>query len=134
MTNGPGAKARDNREEAEEVLYGLLVRRRYFVRRHEVVGESIAETPLKASLYIRPCERFPEGLIVEPRYQAVKGSIDHKLAYLWCNVHFGCYPYPIAVVLMGGGQAEGISNWLRGQVDGKHLIGVFTQEEFKQWV
>jgi hypothetical protein len=58
--------------------------------------------------------------------------VDEKLPYLVSNIREG-YHVPAVIVADGGGHRPEALRWLRGQVDGTHLVGVFSLVEFLTW-
>ena len=86
---------------------------------------------VKFDFLIRPCVRFPNGLIIEAKWQDVTGSAEEKLPYLVMNIRT-CYPYPTMIVLDGSGWSAGSLIWLNEQIDDK-LIAVKSSGEFISW-
>jgi hypothetical protein len=96
------------------------------------VGVSIYGTPLAADFIIYGAAPFPHGLAIESKWQHAQGSVDEKLPYLVLNIREG-YRVPAVIVADGGGHRPEALRWLRDQVDGAHLVGVFSLVEFLTW-
>lgn len=93
---------------------------------------SIFNKRIRVDVKIDPCTLFPDGLIIEAKWQDVGGSAEEKLPYLVLNAKHR-YPYPTIVIIDGKGWSEGAIEWLRAQVD-DHLIAVYSTREFISWV
>ena len=117
---------------AEATIYCILKERGFTVQRQVVIGMSIYKTELRADFYIAPCSRLPAGLIIESKWQESAGSVDEKYSYLVENIR-ARYPAPCIIILDGGGYRPGAAEWVRSQVDGVKLIGVYTFSEFLTW-
>lgn len=96
------------------------------------VGTSIYGTPLFADFVVYGVSAFPHGLAIESKWQHSQGSVDEKLPYLVQNIREG-YDVPAVIVADGGGHRPEALRWLRGQVDGAQLRGVFSLVEFLTW-
>jgi hypothetical protein len=81
---------------------------------------------------VHGADTFPQGLAIESKWQHAQGSVDEKLPYLVSNIREG-YHVPAVIVADGGGHRPEALRWLRGQVDGTHLVGVFSLVEFLTW-
>lgn len=127
-----GAQAVASGRAAEDLIYCLLKERGYSIRRQEAVGTNIYGGQTRADFYIEGTPVFPNGLIIESKWQESMGSVDEKYPYLVENIK-SCYPAPTIVVIGGAGIREGAEQWLRDQVDGDQLYAVFSMEEFLTW-
>lgn len=127
-----GQQANKTGQSAEDTIYCILVRRGLQVETQKDIAVSIYGTGIKTDIYIAPCDLFPYGLAIESKWQGSSGSVDEKFPYLVENIRTR-FPCPCIVILDGGGYREGAAEWLRCQVDGQHLVGVFTFAEFLSW-
>ena len=127
-----GAKANRNGKQAEDTIYCILKERGYLVRRQIKACLSVYEKPIYCDIWVDGIPEFPDGLIIESKWQSVGGSVDEKYVYLATNI-MERYPVPAIVVLAGNGASRGAKQWLKNQVDGKQLVAVFSFEEFMQW-
>ncbi len=98
-----------------------------------VIGESIYNTKLRADFMIYHPQKYPNKLIIECKWQQVRGSVDEKYPYNVLNVRER-YPCPTIILLDGAGFKLGAGEWLRAQVDGVKLLHVFSMMEFQTWV
>lgn len=116
---------------AEDSLAAILRVMGIVFERQVVLGRTIFEKRLRVDFVLLNLREFPNGLIIESKWQDVGGSIEEKFPYLVENIR-GCYPLPAIVVVHGGGCSEGAMRWFRQRCDGK-LIAVMTLEEFMSW-
>lgn len=126
-----GKWANSNGRAAEDTINDVLIRHRLIALRQYHVGKSIYGTPLYADFYVATAPGFPDGLIIESKWQETQGSADEKLPYLVTNIH-QCYPCPTIIVLDGGGFRPGAERWLCSQVGGR-LYAVMNFREFLTW-
>lgn len=98
-----------------------------------IVGDTIYKTVRKCDFLVINREEFPDGLIIECKWQQSKGSVDEKYPFLLYNiVHTGV---PTVVLLDGGGYKPAALEWLKGMVNRNGaLIGVWTMAEFQKEV
>lgn len=103
---------------------------RYFVRQFPI-GSSIYKSRLYGDFFLQGVPSFPQGIVIELKWQQSQGSVDEKFPYLVLNIQQR-YFYPVVVIADGGGQRPGALQWLRNQV-GNNLVGVYTLAEFLDW-
>lgn len=127
-----GTRANYTGREAVDIICGMLDRKGYRYKREQLIGKSIYGHPLKVDIFTRDMPGFPEGLIVESKWQASSGSVDEKFPYLVENIRH-CYPCQTVIVLSGGGYRNGAARWLRAQTGG-NLRAVMDLEEFIKWI
>lgn len=96
-------------------------------------GTSIYETKRKCDIFILNQERFPDGLIIECKWQQSSGSVDEKYPFALFNIiKIGV---PTIILLDGGGYKPAAMKWLKEQADPKRaLIGVYNMAEFQKLV
>lgn len=117
----------------EGVITGLLTRKGIpHVSQCSLSERSIFGRQLRVDVLIEPCDRIPNGLIIEAKWQDVTGSAEEKLPFLVENIKTH-YPYPAVIVIDGSGFTAGAMNWLLSQVDGEKLIAVMSIKEFISW-
>jgi hypothetical protein len=117
----------------EGVIYDLLLRKGIEYDVQVTVGErSIFGKRIRVDVLILPCARFPEGLIIEAKWQDVTGTAEEKLPYLWLNI-IEYYPYPTMIIIDGSGFSSGAIDWIKSKIDGKKLIAVKSVQEFMSW-
>lgn len=90
---------------------------------------SIFGKRIRVDFLIEPCVRVPNGLIIESKWQDVAGSAEEKFPYLVLNIKQR-YPYPAIIIADGNGASAGAIFWIRDQVDGEHLLAVYSIAEF----
>ena len=93
-------------------------------------GMSIYETQRKCDFLIINSDKFPDGLIVECKWQQTAGSVDEKYPFTVLNVlKIGV---PTVILLDGGGYKPMAMKWLKDQVGmNRSLIGVWNMKEFQ---
>jgi hypothetical protein len=96
------------------------------------IGTNIYGGAIEADLLVMGLARFPDGLVIESKWQDSKGTADEKFPYLVENIR-RCYPCPVIVVPDGSGARPGAIRWLRDQVDGTHLLAVLSIAELMTW-
>jgi len=96
-------------------------------------GMSIYETQRKCDFLIMNQDTFPEGLIIECKWQQSKGSVDEKYPFTLFNIFK--IGVPTIILLDGGGYKPAAMKWLKDQVDpNRALIGVYNMAEFQKKV
>lgn len=128
-----GKIANEAGSRAERAIACMLFERGLLYKRHKVIGTSIYGHNLRVDFFVENIPEYPEGLIIESKWQDATGSVDEKFPYLVENI-VKRYPCPAIVVVAGGGQKPGSVEWLRNQVDGEKLVGVYNLEEFLSWL
>jgi hypothetical protein len=96
-------------------------------------GTSIYESPRKCDFLVMNNEKFPEGLIIECKWQQSAGSVDEKYPFTVFNIlKIGV---PTIIILDGNGYKKTAMKWLKDQADPKRaLIGVYNMAEFQKLV
>ena len=130
MTDGSFANKTGN--VAERIIRCILSDNGYDIKRQQPIGLSIYQHRLKCDFFISNVTGYPNGLIIESKWQDVGGSADEKFPYLVKNIKEK-FPCPAIVVVGGNGCKQGAFDWLKDQVDDK-LIAVLTVEEFTTYV
>lgn len=117
----------------ETVISGLMVHKSIKFDTHmRLPVKSIFGKQVQVDVLIQPCDRFPDGLIIEAKWQDVPGSAEEKLPYLVTNIK-NRYPCPTIIVIDGHGFTDGARDWLRDEVDNDKLLAVFSIKEFISW-
>lgn len=117
---------------AEDSVAGVLQAVGIIFDRQVLIGESIYEgQELYADFICRNLAEFPNGLILESKWQGRQGTIDEKFPYLVLNIQTR-YPFPAIVIVHGGGCRPGALCWIRERCDHR-LIAVLRFEEFMKW-
>lgn len=96
-------------------------------------GTSIYESPRKCDFLVMNNDKFPEGLIIECKWQQSAGSVDEKYPFTVFNIlKIGV---PTIIILDGNGYKKTAMKWLKDQADPKRaLIGVYNMAEFQKLV
>ncbi|WP_461368398.1 PD-(D/E)XK nuclease superfamily protein [Candidatus Darwinibacter acetoxidans] len=131
MTNGTTANQTGQR--AERVIACMLHERGYSFERQVYLGKSIYGHKLYCDFLVSNIPEFPNGLIIESKWQGSAGSADEKFPYLIENVR-QVFPCPTVIVIAGGGHRPGAVTWLKAQVDGKKVVAALNLEEFLCWM
>lgn len=132
MLHTSGRKANDNGQAAEAIIDGLLRRKGYTPERQQRIGKSIFDKELQVDFYLASVPPFPNGLIIESKWQQVGGSAEEKLCYLVANIDY-VYPCSTIVIADGNGFTAGALRWLRAQAGQGRLFAVFSIAEFLTW-
>lgn len=133
MVDLQGQRAVYNGQTAEDIIASILQSKGYNFSRQETICKSIYGHKLRGDFLISNFKGFPQGLIIESKWQQVSGSNDEKFPYLVRNI-MQQYPCPAIIIVDGNGHKPGAIKWLAKQVDKKQLLGVFTISEFLRWV
>lgn len=128
-----GQQAVRSGRAAEALIYCILTQRGYQVDRQAFVGNSIKGGEIRADFLVHGVAQFPDGLIIESKWQETAGTADEKLFGLALDIDKN-YPCPTIVIVAGGGAREPIVEWMRKQVNGGTLYAVFDIEEFLTWM
>lgn len=128
-----GQQAVKSGKAAEATIYCILKERGYQVTQQAYVGESIKGGEIKVDFLVNGIPKFPDGLIIESKWQETPGTADEKLFGLALDISQN-YPCPTIVIVAGGGHRKGIVDWLRRQVNGGTLYAVYDFEQFLTWV
>ena len=97
--------------------------------KHLNVGKTIYETDRKVDFFIVNREKFPDGLIIECKWQQNPGSVDEKYPFLLLNIIKTAVP--TVILLDGTGYKPAAKQWLKDQVN-HVLIGVWSMSEFQK--
>lgn len=127
-----GGKANNNGRIAEDMICAMLHRLGYAPKRQYPIGIGVYGTPILADTYIERAPGFPQGLIIESKWQSSQGSADEKYPYLVLNIK-ECYPCPVIILADGDGARPGAIRWLKSQIDGSSLYAVFSIKELVTW-
>ena len=127
-----GALANSSGRVAESMIEAMLSGLGYFPVRQHKIGLGIYGTPIQADIWLNWARGFPNGLIIESKWQGSSGSVDEKYPYLVENIR-RCYPCPVIILADGDGARPGAIQWLKQQIDGAHLFAVFTLKELVTW-
>jgi hypothetical protein len=127
-----GRQANRNGRAAEDVLSAILDRKACAYRRQYPIGLGIFETPLFVDFYLPTTKPFPNGLIIESKWQQVAGSAEEKLCYLVENIRT-VYPCTTIVMIDGSGFRPGAIHWLKAQAGQGRLFAAFDLREFLTW-
>lgn len=77
--------------------------------------------------------KFPDGLIIECKWQQSAGSVDEKFPFLYLNI-MKCRD-PTVVVIDGGGYKPSALPWLKSMANpASALMGVWSLQEFQTQV
>lgn len=127
-----GQKANKAGDEAELLIASTLLRHGCHIERQVNIGPGIYGTPIFVDFVVRGLSQYPDGLIVESKWQTVSGSVDEKYPYLVRNIE-DRYPLPTIIVLSGDGYKLGAEQWLKQQTGG-NLVAVKSLTEFIKWL
>jgi hypothetical protein len=96
-------------------------------------GYSIYETQRKCDFLTINQSKFPNGLIIECKWQQTSGSVDEKYPFTVHNIEKT--KIPSIIVIGGEGYKKEALEWLKKQSGkDKALIGVYTMSEFQSHV
>jgi hypothetical protein len=126
---------------AEHNVAALLdTARVVYQRQHRLCPSIYPGEVCVVDFLVRNAIDYPHGLAIEVKWQETNGSADEKFPYVVENIRQR-FPCPAVVIVCGrdtrgdgGGARQGAIDWLRRQVDGRTLVGVFSIEEFMRWL
>ncbi|MDR0942816.1 MAG: hypothetical protein LBM19_04405 [Holosporales bacterium] len=96
-------------------------------------GKTIYDTQRKCDFLVMNQERFPEGLVIECKWQESKGSVDEKYPFLMLNIMKT--GVPTVILIDGDGYKKQAFDWLKSQASPElALRGVYTMKEFQKLV
>lgn len=96
-------------------------------------GTSIYETKRKCDFLVLNQEKWPDGLIIECKWQQSSGSVDEKYPFTLFNIYK--IGVPTIILLDGNGYKKAAMEWLKKQADpNRALIGVYNMSEFQALV
>ena len=145
-----GGRANKTGSTLENTVEDLLVRNGYerttitdwppqlpavkrFYARQVKLGMSIYGSNRRMDFAIWGAKRFPNGLIIECKWQQGSGSVDEKFPFSVLNIEKSKQDYgvPSVIIIDGGGYKESALDWLKGQVNELGgLQDVFSLNEF----
>lgn len=97
------------------------------------VGTTVYESDRYCDFLVLNKELFPDGLVIESKWQQSAGSVDEKYPFLVVNIMKT--GVPTVVLIDGGGYKKTALAWLKNQVDDRRaLIGVWTMADFQKKV
>jgi len=101
--------------------------------KHVIVGKTIYDTKRICDFLIINNAKFPEGLIIECKWQQIGGSVDEKYPFLLYNIiKTGV---PTIVLLDGGGYKPAAMQWLKDQANPmRALMAVYNMSELQKEV
>ena len=95
------------------------------------VGTTIYQSPRKCDFFTFNKSLFPEGLIIECKWQQSVGSVDEKYPFLILNIIKT--NIPTVILLDGDGYKKLAKEWLKEQVKKeKTLVSVWNMSEFQK--
>lgn len=95
-----------------------------------IIGDSIYDTKVRCDFLILNREKFPDGLVIECKWQQSSESVDVKYPYNVYNIMK--VGVPTIILIDGKGARKKAVDWLRGQAHPtKALIGVYDMAEFQ---
>lgn len=98
-----------------------------------VVTPTVYESERKVDFLVLNNEKWPDGLIIECKWQQVNGSVDEKYPFLYFNIMKS--GVPTVILLDGGGCRAMAKKWLEDMVHPqKALIGVWDMAQFQRKV
>lgn len=95
------------------------------------IGKTIYGTNLKSDFVLFHPDKWPEGLVIEVKWQQRGGTVDEKFPYLVMNIWSS--EYQTILILDGGGYRDGAERWIRS-MQKQNLLHVFNMVEFLTWV
>lgn len=95
-----------------------------------IIGKSIYEGNVRCDFLVLNLEKFPDGLVIECKWQQARGSVDVKYPFNVANIiKIGV---PTIIIIDGKGYSKKAIEWLRGEANAaRALIGVYNMQEFQ---
>ncbi|MEC7163473.1 MAG: PD-(D/E)XK nuclease superfamily protein [Pseudomonadota bacterium] len=148
MSETGGGRANQSGRSLEKMVEGLLLGHGYGkvskreIQKHIIAGEpvfttqymigqTIYNTDLKIDFFVYHPSKFPDGLIIECKWQQAGGSVDGKYPYLVANLLKN--QKASVIVLDGDGYRPGAKRWLEDQALKNDKLRVFDLISFTQW-
>ncbi len=101
--------------------------------RQVICGNTVYETPRKVDFLVLNRDLFPEGLIIECKWQHSKGSVDEKYPFLLFNIIKTAVPS--IVLIDGGGYKPAALKFLQDEASKTSALqGVYRMAEFSDQV
>ena len=97
----------------------------FFVPQCTGLFESIYGIPMRVDFYVWHPDKFPQGLIIECKYQETNGSADEKFPYTVANLKKA--GIPTILLLIGDGAKRKAVDWCARQQS--TLLTVFVSVE-----
>lgn len=126
-------------DDFERSVFFTLQRSGAVVERGVCVGVNCYGLDWRNDFVIRNAVAYPTGLVVECKYQEANGTADEKYPYTVASIR--CLPCPALIVvggwnarLDGKGARPAAVEWMRREIDGKHLLGVLSNEQLRSWL
>ena len=99
--------------------------------KHILVGPTIYETPRYVDFLVLNKERFPDGLVIECKWQQAGGSVDEKYPFLMFNI--ARTAVPTIILLDGSGYKPAAKTWLESQAGkDRSLQHVWSMMDFQR--
>lgn len=95
------------------------------------IGHTIYGTDLICDFLLFHPQKWPEGLVIEAKWQQVGGTVDEKYPYFVMNIWSS--EFATVFVLDGGGYRPGAEQWIRS-MQRENLLHIFNMAEFQTWV
>ena len=148
MCETGGGRANQSGRSLEKMVEGLLLGHGYGkvskreIQKHIIAGEpvfttqyligqTIYNTDLKIDFFVYHPSKFPDGLIIECKWQQAGGSVDEKYPYLVANLLKN--QEASVIVLDGDGYRPGAKRRLEDQALKNDKLRVFDLISFTQW-
>lgn len=129
-----GRRANKAGRAAEDCIAQLLSYHRLQYTRQARVGVSIFERQLHVDFLVHNLVEYPDGLVIESRWQDTPGTTEEKLTYIVENIRASAYAHSVLLVLNGGGFTPGAITWLEQQVDNDFFVGVMDFAGLLSWL
>ncbi len=98
-----------------------------------VIGTTVYDSKRRCDFLVLNRDKFPDGLVIECKWQESSGSVDEKYPFLVFNI--AKIGVPTIVLLDGSGYKPKAMEWLKSQADPKRaLIAVWNMAEFQKEV
>ena len=127
-----GSLASQSGKAVENMIYNMLIRQGFVVTRECPISQNIYGNTTRCDFFVHNITNFPEGLVIESKWQKSKGSVDEKYPFLVSNIK-ETYPCPAVIMADGNGARPAAIQWLKQQVDNKQLLAVFSLQELFTW-
>jgi hypothetical protein len=122
----------DYEEVESHHLFAMRGLRQSIYAKEVEIGRDIYNKTRRCDFMLLNPSKFPNGLVIECKWQASRGSVEEKYPFLVLSIQIN--EYPTIIVLDGGGYTKGAKQWLIGQSGKNNLKHVFDQGEFQRYV
>ena len=112
-------------------FFALKCLRQPIFAQQVVTGKNIYGKKRHVDVILYHPSKWTDCLVIQCKWQASAGSVDEKFPFeVECIAHD---PYPVVIILDGGGYSDGAKAWLMEQRGKRNLVDVIDHDGFMRW-